>query len=160
MAPCRSFIPHPLILCLLLIALCVPQTGYPQARQAQAVGKWRTIDDETGKERSIVELRQVNGELQGRILNIFLRPDEKPDPLCEACDGARKNQPVIGMTFLWGLKPDGNDAWAGGAILDPKNGKIYNAKASLAEGGKALRVRGFIGTPLLGRTQTWLREAE
>lgn len=150
MAPCRLF-----ILFLSLCALCVPRIA-----QAQAIGKWRTIDDETGKERSIVELRQVNGELQGRILHIFLRPDEKPDPLCEACDGDRKNQPVIGMTFLWGLKPDGATAWAGGAILDPKNGKIYNAKASLAENGMALHVRGYIGTPMLGRTQTWRREAE
>lgn len=123
------------------------------------VGRWKTIDDETNTARSIVEITRVGDELQGRILKIFYRPDEKPDPVCEACEGERKNQPIIGMTFLWGLKPDAGD-WAGGAILDPKNGKIYNAKASLDDGGQKLRVRGFIGTPLLGRTQVWLREPD
>lgn len=147
---------------LLLIGLVTSAMAIlPQpARSADLqspIGRWKTIDDETNAERSIVEITQVGDELQGRILKIFQRPDEKPDPVCEACEGDRKNQPIIGMTFLWGLKQDGGD-WAGGAILDPKNGKIYNAKASLAEGGHKLRVRGFIGTPLLGRTQTWLRE--
>ena len=67
------------------------------------------------------------------------------------------NVPVIGMLFLWGLKRDG-DGWAGGHILDPKNGKTYNAKLSLQDAGNRLRVRGFIGTPLFGRSQTWLRQ--
>ena len=137
------------------VAILSPPAG--SADLQSPVGRWKTIDDETNAERSIVEITQVGDELQGRILKIFYRPDEKPDPVCEACEGERKNQPIVGMTFLWGLKPDSGD-WAGGAILDPKNGKIYNAKASLDEGGQKLRVRGFIGTPLLGRTQIWLRE--
>lgn len=127
---------------------------------ASPVGRWRTIDDDTKSERSIVEVTKVGDELQGRVLRIFYRPDEKPDPVCDLCEGARKDQPVIGMTFLWGLKPDGGNDWAGGAILDPKNGKIYNAKLSLTEAGSQLRVRGYIGTPLLGRTQIWHREKE
>lgn len=122
------------------------------------VGRWKTIDDETNAPRSIVEIADVNGELQGRILQIFFRPDEKPDPVCEACEGERKDQPVIGMTFLWGLKADGTNEWTGGGVLDPKNGKIYNAKATLTEAGQKLRLRGYIGTPILGRTQVWLRE--
>lgn len=134
----------------------------PLAAAAQAdgslVGKWKTIDDETSAPRSIVEITEANGELQGRILQIFYRPDEKPDPVCEACEAERKGQPVIGMTFLWGLKPDGSNEWASGSVLDPKNGKIYNAKATLTEAGRKLRLRGFIGTPILGRTQIWLRE--
>lgn len=121
-------------------------------------GTWKTIDDETSAPRSIVEISEANGELQGRILQIFYRPDEKPDPVCDACEGERKGKPVIGMTFLWGLKPDGNNEWASGSVLDPKNGKIYNARATLTEGGQKLRLRGFIGTPILGRTQIWLRE--
>lgn len=122
------------------------------------VGKWKTIDDETNTPRSIVEITEVNGELQGRILQIFYREGEKPDPVCEACEGERKDKPVIGMLFLWGLKPDGANEWVGGGVLDPKNGKIYNAKATLTEGGQKLRLRGYIGTPILGRTQVWLRE--
>lgn len=134
----------------------------PLAAAAQGdgspVGKWKTIDDETNAPRSIVEITEANGELHGRILQIFYRPDEKPDPVCEACNGEHKDKPVIGMTFLWGLKPDGTNEWASGSVLDPKNGKIYNAKATLTEAGRKLRLRGFIGTPILGRTQIWLRE--
>lgn len=140
-----------------LLALMIGLTNNLVAAEAASpVGVWTTIDDETDAPRSIVEITEVNGELQGRVTKIFYRPDEKPDPVCDKCDGARKDQPVIGMTFLWGMKKDG-DGWAGGAILDPKNGKIYNAKMSLQDDGKRLRVRGFIGTPLLGRSQTWLR---
>lgn len=139
--------------CFLLLA-----PGLAQAADTP-VGKWKTIDDETNTPRSLVEIREVNGELQGRILQIFYRPDEKPDPVCDACEGERKGQPVIGMTFLWGLKPDSATEWVGGGVLDPKNGKTYNARATLTEAGQKLRLRGYIGTPILGRTQVWLREA-
>ncbi|HEX6957444.1 MAG TPA: DUF2147 domain-containing protein [Ferrovibrio sp.] len=141
----------------LSLALLLPGGSAHAGGVDDPVGLWKTIDDETNTERSLVEIRKVGDELQGRIVKIFYRPDEKPDPVCEKCEGARKNQPIIGMTFLWGLKRDGDD-WAHGAILDPKNGKIYNAKVSLADDGRSLRVRGYVGTPLLGRTQVWLRQ--
>lgn len=146
-------------LLLVLVPILAAVTSVPaqSAEPASPVGRWKTIDDETNTERSIVEIVQVGDELQGRILKIFPRPGEAPDPVCQACEGERKDQPIIGMTFLWGLKRDGED-WVSGTILDPKNGKTYNAKASLTEGGRKLRVRGFLGTPLLGRTQIWLRE--
>lgn len=123
------------------------------------VGKWKTIDDETGTERSIVEVTEVNGELRGRILKIFYKPGDKIDPVCELCEGELKDKPVIGLQFLWGLKRDGSD-WSGGGVLDPKNGKTYNAKLSLTDAGQKLRMRGYIGTPILGRTQVWLRETD
>ena len=145
------------MICLAVSLLAAQPPAAGAADLQSPVGLWKTVDDETNTERSIVEITRVGDELQGRIVRIFYRPDEKPDPVCEACEGERKGQPIIGMTFLWGLKSDG-DGWAGGAILDPKNGKIYNAKANLDDGGRKLRVRGFIGTPLLGRTQVWLRE--
>jgi uncharacterized protein (DUF2147 family) len=142
-------------------ALTALMIGLPNNLKAadlsSPVGRWITIDDETNAPRSLVEIAEVNGELQGHVTKIFYRPDEKPDPVCNKCEGPRRDQPIIGMTFLWGMKKDG-DGWAGGSILDPKNGKIYNAKMALQDGGKALRVRGFIGTPLLGRSQTWLRQ--
>jgi uncharacterized protein (DUF2147 family) len=124
---------------------------------ASPVGRWRTIDDETKAERSIVEISDVGAQLQGRILKVFPQPGDNPDQLCTACEGERKNQPIVGMVFLWGLKRD-RDEWTGGGILDPKNGKTYNAKISLIDRGEKLRVRGYIGTPLVGRTQVWLRE--
>lgn len=145
------------IIMVVLVLALAPLTAAAQA-DAGLVGKWKTIDDDTNAPRSIVEISETNGEFHGRILQIFYRPDEKPDPVCEACEGERKDKPVIGMTFLWGLKPDGTNEWASGNVLDPKNGKIYNAKATLTEAGRKLRLRGFIGTPILGRTQIWLRE--
>jgi uncharacterized protein (DUF2147 family) len=121
------------------------------------VGLWKTIDDNTGKPRGVVRIMEVNGEYQGKVEKIFPKPGEEPDPKCEKCDGARHNQPVIGMTILWGLTKQG-DEYQGGEILDPENGKVYRAKMKLdGEEGK-LSVRGFIGFALLGRTQTWVRD--
>jgi uncharacterized protein (DUF2147 family) len=127
------------------------------AGELSPVGLWKTIDDNTGRPRGLVRIMEVNGEYQGKVEKIFTVPGEDPDPKCEKCDGARQNQPVIGMTILWGLKKQG-DEYQGGAILDPENGKVYRAKMKLdGEGGK-LSVRGFIGFALLGRTQTWVRD--
>ena len=84
---------------------------------------------------------------------------DKPDAKCVECTDARKDQPVQGMTILRDIKPDADDkaTWVGGDILDPNNGKVYKVRLKLADAGKKLEVRGYIGTPLLGRTQTWLR---
>ena len=121
------------------------------------VGKWRTIDDKSKKERSIIVITENNGELQGVVEKLFDQPGDDPAHLCKECQGDRKDKPIIGMTILWGLKRQ-NDGWGGGEILDPKNGKIYRCKMSLSADGNSLRVRGFIGVSLLGRTQTWQRE--
>jgi uncharacterized protein (DUF2147 family) len=120
-------------------------------------GVWRTIDDETHKEASLVRITEVNGEFRGVVEKIFEQDAGNPGNLCKECKGERKDKPIIGMTILWGLKKDG-DEWGGGEILDPKNGKTYRCKMTLADGGKSLNVRGFIGFSLLGRTQTWLRQ--
>jgi uncharacterized protein (DUF2147 family) len=125
---------------------------------ASPAGRWRTIDDETNAPRAIVEIAQVGNELRGKIVQLLNpQPGEPSDPVCEKCEGALKGQKVIGMTILWGLRPDEDGEWTGGSVLDPENGKVYRAKLSLADGGRKLKVRGYIGTPLFGRTQTWLR---
>jgi uncharacterized protein (DUF2147 family) len=120
------------------------------------VGLWKTIDDKTNKPRSIVRIVEENGEYKG-IVEKGLVEGENPDRVCDKCDPPRKGQKILGMTFMWGLKKDGNE-FKGGEILDPDNGKIYKAKMKLVDGGKKLDVRGFIGISLIGRTQTWLRE--
>jgi uncharacterized protein (DUF2147 family) len=141
----RMFVP---LMCL-LPSLALAQTASP-------VGVWKTIDDVTGNERSIVRIVEVNGELQGTVEKIFERPGDNPGHLCNKCKGELKDKPVIGMTILWGLKDTGG-VWKGGKILDPDNGKTYGCKMELAEKGKELNVRGFIGISLIGRTQTWYR---
>jgi uncharacterized protein (DUF2147 family) len=134
---------------LLLIEVAAAQTSTP-------VGLWKTIDDGTGKERSYVRIVELNGELQGTVEKIFPFPGDDPENLCDKCKGERKNQPVVGMTILWGLKDEGG-VWKGGEILDPDNGKTYRCKMTLSENGRELDVRGYIGISLIGRTQTWLR---
>jgi uncharacterized protein (DUF2147 family) len=121
------------------------------------LGLWRTIDDKTGKEKSLVRIVEANGELRATIEKLFREPHEEPNPNCDKCPGDRKNKPVLGMMIMTGLKKAGSE-FEGGEILDPANGKIYRVKMWTAEGGKKLNVRGFIGVSLLGRTQVWIRE--
>lgn len=126
--------------------------------QSSIVGQWKTIDDETKKPRSIIEIVETNGVFSGKIIKLFREPTEEQDPICDKCVGALKDQRVMGMQNLNGLKKDSDTQWSGGEILDPKNGKTYSCKAELIEGGKKLKLRGFIGVSLFGRTQTWERE--
>jgi len=128
------------------------------AADMSPVGTWKTIDDKTGQPKSIVEITEQNGELTGRVKEV-LQSDQGPNPICKACDGERKNQPITGMTIIWGMKQDG-DEWSGGKILDPKNGKVYGCKMHLVDNGQKLEVRGFVGFSLLGRSQTWERQTE
>ncbi|MFC6841752.1 DUF2147 domain-containing protein [Xanthomonas theicola] len=129
-----------------------------QAADTSPVGRWQTIDDETGKPKSIVQIEQAgNGTLSGKVIEI-LQSDKGPNPLCEKCDGTQQGKPIKGMTILWGLKPDGTAVWSDGSVLDPAKGKTYKAKVTLTDGGKKLQMRGYIGIEALGRTQTWIRE--
>jgi uncharacterized protein (DUF2147 family) len=121
------------------------------------VGLWRTIDDKTNKEKSLVRIVEQNGELRGTIEKLFRAPNEDPTPNCDKCEGEKKNKPVIGMMILTGMKKQGEE-YAGGQILDPADGKTYKCKMWTSEGGKRLNVRGFIGVSMLGRTQVWVRE--
>ncbi|HKA34256.1 MAG TPA: DUF2147 domain-containing protein [Candidatus Binatia bacterium] len=120
------------------------------------VGKWMTIDDKSGKPGGIIRIEQVDGQYKGWIEKILLGSDEHPNPKCVYCEGERKNQPVVGLNFMWGLTKQG-DEYEGGEILDPRSGKIYRARMKLEDGGKKLNVRGFIGISLLGRSQVWNR---
>jgi uncharacterized protein (DUF2147 family) len=121
------------------------------------VGKWKTIDDETHQVKSIVEITEEGGLLQGKVLQV-LKPDDPNEthPVCKKCDGERKNKPIEGMTIMWGLKKD-DDEWSGGQILDPAKGKIYKVTLKLEDNGKKLDVHGYIGFSLMGRSQEWLR---
>lgn len=141
-----------LIGCLLLMSLCASALAQSPA------GRWRTIDDETGKERSIVRISQVNGEMQAVVEKIFDLPGDDPAHLCKFCLAERKDKPVIGMTIMWGMQMKTDTKYDGGSILDPNNGKTYRCKMTLLEQGKKLEVRGYIGISLIGRSQIWLRE--
>lgn len=134
----------------LTMAPAFAQTGTP-------AGLWKNIDDETGKPKALIRITESNGVLTGQIEKLFRDANEDQNPKCDKCEGARKDQPIIGMTILSNLKKDG-DEYAGGEILDPNNGKVYKSKLHLTDGGKKLSVRGYIGVPMLGRSQTWVRQ--
>ncbi|MDF1678400.1 MAG: DUF2147 domain-containing protein [Legionellaceae bacterium] len=116
-------------------------------------GKWITVDDKTGKKRSEVQLTVENDQLSGKILRVYA--EEGDTGICKLCPGPFKNQPIEGLTFLWGLKENKDGSWSGGEILDPKTGKIYHVK--MTQKGNKLYVRGYVGVSLLGRTQIWIR---
>ena len=121
------------------------------------VGLWKNVDDVTGKVKALIRITDNKGEMQGRIEKLFPAVGEDPNPKCNLCEGVNKDQPVIGMMIMSGLKKDG-DEFNGGTILDPDNGKVYRSKMTLVESGKKLKVRGYIGMPMLGRSQVWLRQ--
>ncbi len=141
--------------CLLLPVLLVAVPAH--ADDATPVGKWKTIDDKSGKPKSIVEIWEDGGKLYGKVDQLLDPKPDDPNPVCKKCSGDLKDQPILGMRIMWDMKKDGS-AWSGGKILDPDNGKTYRCNLALADEGKKLQVRGFIGIALIGRTQTWLRE--
>ena len=142
-------------LSLALAILILTWSAY--AANLSPLGLWRTIDDTSGQPRGLVRIREMNGQYEGKVEKIFPKPGEPQDPNCEKCEGSRRNQPVMGMTILWGLTKQG-DEYQGGEILDPENGKVYRARMKLIDNGQKLDVRGFIGFSLFGRSQIWLRE--
>ena len=127
------------------------------ADNASPVGLWKNVDDVSGKPRALIRVTESNGILQGKIEKVFPAPSEDRNPKCEKCEGALKNVPVIGLVILSGLKKDGTE-YTAGKILDPDNGKVYSSKIQLTDGGKKLNVRGYIGVPVLGRSQIWERQ--
>ncbi|MGK5080627.1 DUF2147 domain-containing protein [Janthinobacterium sp. HLX7-2] len=142
---------------VLVAALAIAGSASARGDNSTPVGTWKTIDDASGKPKSLVVITENNGVLQGKIEKLFRGPEEDQNPKCDKCTGANKDQPMIGLTILTGLKKDGN-AWTGGEITDPASGKVYKSKAELSEGGNKLQVRGYVGVPMFGRSQTWVRE--
>jgi uncharacterized protein (DUF2147 family) len=136
------------------VYLAVIQLAYAQA--PSPVGVWETVSDTLGKPDGRVRVEEVAGELRGTVIQVYSPPNERPDPVCEKCTGALKDKPVVGMTILTGFRRTA-DGYGSGEILDPNDGKTYRCQIELQEGGRKLAVRGYVGIPLLGRTQVWTR---
>lgn len=121
---------------------------------AQSVsGKWKTVDDETGDAKSIVEITERDGKIYGKVIEIL--NVAKKDAKCQNCDGKDKDKPVVGLEILKGLTKSGNE-YTNGKILDPSKGKLYKCTVTL-NGADKLSVRGYVGISAFGRTQTWTR---
>ena len=141
----------PLLLPPLLLLLAA---ALPAPAQQSAAGLWETIGDDDGKPKAHVRIVETDGELRGTVEKI-LEPDKR-DAVCDKCTDERRGRPVLGLTIVSGMRRDG-EYYRGGRILDPDNGKVYSCRMRVAEDGRHLEVRGFLGFSLLGRTQTWNR---
>ena len=126
--------------------------------QMTPVGLWKTIDDKDGSAKSEIRIVEAAGVISGKIEKV-LDPKSKPDDKCVECKDDRKDQPIVGLDLMRGLKKSEirDNLWDGGTIVEPSSGKVYKVQLTPIEGGKKLEVRGYIGAPLFGRTQTWIR---
>lgn len=139
-------------LCILLLSVAHTAIAAPNT----PAGLWKSIDDNSGKPRSLIRITEHNGEYSAVIEKGLLATDTG-DAVCDKCTDARKGKRIIGMTIVEGIKLKG-DSFEGGEILDPENGKTYRCKMKLDESGNKLEVRGYIGISLFGRSQIWTRE--
>lgn len=121
---------------------------------AQSIlGEWETYDDKTNEKKGVIEIYENNNQYFAKVKEIFTGP---ADATCEHCKGDKKDQLIIGLQIIEGLKKKG-DSYEGGTILDPETGKVYKCYLELEETDK-LKVRGYVGFALLGRTQYWRRK--
>ena len=141
----------------LISSLLIALFAFSLNLSAQSItGTWKTIDDETGKAKSEVAIwKAKDGLYYGKIMKLYEK--EKQNNTCTKCakDDPRYNKKIVGMKIITKLKKTKKNKWENGEILDPNNGKVYSCKMWI-ENGK-LKLRGFIGVSLLGRTQTWIR---
>ncbi|WP_416547449.1 DUF2147 domain-containing protein [Limnohabitans sp. DCL3] len=126
--------------------------------QMTPVGLWRSIDDESKQPKAEIRITQTAAGTLSGVVERSLLTTPSPETNCTLCTDDRKDKPKIGMEIIrGGQQSDGKAVWEGGKILDPENGKNYSLRLTPIDGGKKLEVRGFIGAPILGRTQTWIR---
>ena len=142
---------------VLFAASLLGLAAFAQA-QMTPLGAWHSIDDETKKPKAVIRISaNASGALSG-IVEKSLDPKPGAEPNCDKCTDDRKGKPKVGMEIIrGGKKVDGKDVWEEGKILDPENGTDYSLRLTPVDGGKKLEVRGYVGTPMLGRTQTWVR---
>ncbi len=136
----------------LLVLLTYMLSSLAQAQSP--AGAWKTVDDATGKEKAIIRITEAGGVFTGKVEKLL--DPTKQDSKCDECTDSRKGQSVLGLTIIRNIKK-GESHWEGGDILDAANGKVYRARLTLSDDNKKLDVKGYIGTPLFGRTQTWSR---
>jgi uncharacterized protein (DUF2147 family) len=125
--------------------------------QMSPVGLWKSVDEKSGEVTAEIRVVDTAGVVSGKIER-QLGAKAKPDDKCTECKDDRKDQPIVGLEIIRGnKKAEGKEYWDGGTIVDPNNGTVYRVKLTPVDGGKKLDVRGYVGAPLFGRTQTWLR---
>lgn len=151
----RNVVPvKPFLLAILLSAIALAD-----GPGATPVGYWEATDHRTSKPCAIIGIREVRGELRGRIEKLINPPNGEQNPICTKCPGSKRNQHVLGMDVVWGLKRQG-DGYSDGWALDPVDGNTYHLKLELIDGGSRLKVFGYVKVVVkIGRTEFWRRVA-
>lgn len=141
----------------ILVILTTAVAFAKEPPQPAAVGLWERVDS-SGAPAAWFRILDCNGIYQGKMVKIFSSPpgQNPADWRCTACAGAQRNAPVIGLTFINGMRRNGL-SYEGGSILDPRTGLVYSARMDLSPDGNQLSVRGYLGIPILGRTEVWRR---
>lgn len=138
---------------LLLLCFGIAKAAAPMS----ATGYWRTVDDKSGKVLSVVKIyKDKDGTLAGKVHEIKPILGQNPKDVCKECDGPLQNKPILGMRIIWNMQADDANTWIGRRVLDPKSGKVYRGRMTLTANGCKLNLRGYIGLPIIGRTETWL----
>lgn len=138
---------------LSLVALTTMLVATQVAALDPIVGKWKTVDDKTGKALSDVEIYEQGGKVFGKITGLAEPNDAQGKPkICTKCTGPDKDQPIVGLVIIKDLSAS-SDRYKGGTITDPEDGKVY--KAELWKEAAALKVRGYLGP--FYKTQTWVK---
>jgi uncharacterized protein (DUF2147 family) len=135
-----------------LVSIATADAQQLAPKLQNAIGHWQVVNSD-GSPGGKVDTYLENGKLFGRVTEV--RPGRTPQDLCDKCSGEYKNRPILGMVIMRNFQPEGDD-WVGGTVVDPENGKEYKGKI-WAVGKDALRMRGFVGISLFGRTENWIR---
>lgn len=133
-------------------------TTMPCASQAEptAVGLWEKTG-QSGMPEAWFRILDCNGTYVGKIVKLFPKPGENPsDWRCSRCKGDQRNAPLLGLTLIKGMRRNGLN-YQDGSILDPRDGSVYTALMQVSPDGQQVTVRGYIGLPLLGQSETWHR---
>ena len=140
----------------LLLALALLHGGacFGASESRELSGLWMQMDDRDGRPRALIEIRPLGRRWAGRIAEVFMPPGAAP-PVCVACTGALRNRPMLQLEIL-NVIAAGAAAWDG-EILDPISGTVYKCRLEIGKDTRFLEVRGYIGLPLIGRTQHWRR---